>query len=259
MNLPRIFSTLLFSLCALLTLAPAAAAESSKVYELRTYTAAPGKMDAMVARFRDHTVKLFEKHGMVNVGYWVPAEGQPGAGEKLVYLLEYPSREAAAASWKSFGADPQWQEARKKSEEGGRIVAKVDSVYLKATDYTKAMATGAKAGGAPRVFELRTYTAAEGKLADLDARFRNHTVGIFEKVGMTNLGYFHPLDADKGAGSTLIYFLAYPSREAATGAWQKFRDDPDWVKARTASEQNGKLATKVDSLFLQATDFSAIK
>lgn len=257
MKLPRLLSALMFSSCAFAALATAA--DSGKVYELRTYTAAPGKLDALMARFRDHTVKLFEKHGMTNVGYWVPMEGQPGAGEKLVYLLEYPNRDAATAAWKNFGADPVWQEARKKSEEGGRLVTKVDSVYLTPTDYTKLMSAGAKAGGPARVFELRTYVAPEGKLADLDARFRNHTVGLFAKHGMTNLAYFHPADANKGASNTLIYFLAFPSREAATASWQKFRDDPDWVKARTASEQNGKLTEKVESLFLQPVDFSALK
>jgi hypothetical protein len=258
MNPLRSLFALLLSCCALVALAPAAA-DSGKVYELRTYTAAPGKLEGLMARFRDHTVKLFEKHGMVNIGYWVPAEGQPGAGEKLIYLLEHPSREAAAAAWKTFGADQQWQEARKKSEEGGRLVAKVESVFLKPTDYTKAMNAGARAGGAPRAFELRTYTAPEGKLAELDARFRDHTVALFAKHGMTNLGYFHPTDADKGAANTLLYFLAYPNREAAAAAWQGFRADPDWMKARTASEQNGRLTTKVESLYLTPVDFSAIK
>ena len=76
---------------------------------------------------------------------------------------------------------------------------------------------------------------------------------------MTNLGYFHPMDADKGAGRTLVYFLAYPSREAAAAAWKAFRDDPEWVKVRTASEQGGKLTSKVESIYLAPTDFSKIR
>jgi hypothetical protein len=258
MKLPRILSALLISCCAFVALAPAAT-DSPKVYELRTYTAAPGKMEGLMARFRDHTVRLFEKHGMVNVGYWVLADAKPDEEQKIVYLLEYPSREAATASWKTFGADPDWQAARKKSEEGGRIVAKVDSVFLTPADFTKSMSAGAKAGGPARVFELRTYTTPEGKLPDLDTRFRDHTISLFAKHGMTNLGYFHPLDANKGAGKTLIYFLAYPTREAATAAWQKFRTDPEWVKAKAASEQNGALTTKVESVFLLPADFSRVK
>lgn len=245
---------------ACLGVVPSASAASSAtpVYELRTYTVLPGRMPAMLARFRDHTVKLFERHGMVNVGYWIPTDEKDGADTKLIYLLEHKSREAAAASWKAFGADPQWQDARKKSEADGKIVAKADSVFLAATDYSKLMSAG-KDKGAPRVFELRTYVTPEGKLPGLDARFRDHTLALFAKHGMTNLGYFHPTDADKGAANTLIYFLAHASRDAATASWKGFREDPVWLKAREASEKNGKLTTKVESVFLKPADFSAIK
>lgn len=235
-----------------------AADTASPVYELRTYTTLPGRMPALMARFRDHTTKLFEKHGMVNVGYWAPIEAKDGAADKLVYLLAHKSREAAAASWKAFGADPEWKAVAAKSEADGKIVAKVESVYLAATDFAKAMDAGNGKGG-ERVFELRTYTAAEGKLAALDARFRDHTVALFAKHGMTNLGYFHPTDANKGGGTTLLYFLAYPNREAATAAWKGFREDAAWIKARTESEKDGKLTTKVESLYLKPVDFSKIK
>jgi hypothetical protein len=257
MKSPRFVLALLGAVLALA--APVAhAAADGPVFELRTYTATPGKLDTLLARFRDHTVKLFEKHGIVNVGYWVPTDAKDGAGDKLVYLLAHRSRAAAKASFAAFVADPVWKAAQKQSEAGGRIVAKIDSVFLTPTDYTAAMDAGNAAGKA-RVFELRTYAAAEGKLAGLDARFRDHTVALFAKHGMTNLGYFHPVDADKGAGSTLIYFLAHSSREAAAASWKGFRDDPEWAKARTASEANGKLTSKVTSVFLAPVDFSAIR
>ena len=108
---------------------------SSKVYEMRTYTAAEGKFDAVNARFRDHTLKLFEKHGMKNVGYWTPSEG-PLVGTTLVYILEHSSREAARASWAAFSKDPEWQKAKAASEVDGRIVAKAESVFLTATEYS---------------------------------------------------------------------------------------------------------------------------
>ena len=108
---------------------------SSKVYEMRTYTATEGKLDAVNARFRDHTVKLFEKHGMKSVGYWVPSEG-PMAGTTLIYILEHPSREEARKNWAAFSADPDWQKAKAASEVNGRIVAKADSVFMTATDYS---------------------------------------------------------------------------------------------------------------------------
>ena len=112
-----------------------------------------------------------------------------------------------------------------------------------------------------RVFEMRTYYAAPGKLEDLQARFRNHTVKLFEKHGMTNVGYWVPVDEKTGqpSGNTLVYILAYPSLEARTKSWDGFRNDAAWTAARNESEKNGKLVEKVDSVFLKATDYSAIK
>lgn len=252
MKLPRLLLSLILAVFV-----SAAAVVAAPVYELRTYTTMPDKLPALLTRFRDHTTKLFEKHGMVNIGYWTPTDEKDGSANKLVYLLEHKSREAADASWKAFNADPVWQDVRKKSEEAGKIVSKVDRQFLTQTDYAKAMTAGNGMGS--RTFELRTYTTPEGKLADLDARFRDHTIALFKKHGMTNLAYFHPMDADKGAANTLVYFLAFPNRDAATASWKAFRDDPVWVKAKEASEKNGKLTTKTESVFLKPTDFSAIK
>ena len=118
--------------------------------------------------------------------------------------------------------------------------------------------TGAKAASGNHVFELRTYIAAEGKLNDLNARFRNHTLKIFEKHGMKNVVYGVPMDGP-GSKNTLIYLLQHDSRDAAKASWDKFRTDPDWVKARAASEVNGKLTDKVESVFLEPTDYSPMK
>ena len=109
-----------------------------------------------------------------------------------------------------------------------------------------------------RVFELRTYHAYPGKLDPLLARFRDHTVGIFNEHGMRSIGYWLPTD-EPLKGHTLIYMLAFPSRDAATKSWAEFRNDPAWKKVQTASEANGKLVEEVDSVFLDPTDFSNIK
>ena len=106
-----------------------------RVFELRTYHAAPGKMDALNARFRDNTVKLFEKHGMTVIGFWVPTE-KDEAQKKLVYILAYPSMEAAKKSWEGFRADPDWIAARDASEKDGKLVERIESVYLNPTDYS---------------------------------------------------------------------------------------------------------------------------
>lgn len=106
-----------------------------RVYELRTYTAAPGKFDALNARFRDHTVRIFAKHGVKNITYWTPTEG-PLAGNTLIYVIPHASREAAATFWKNFQSDPEWVKARAASVADGPITTKVESVFLTTTDYS---------------------------------------------------------------------------------------------------------------------------
>ncbi len=118
--------------------APASAADApaaGKVYELRVYHANPGKLDALHARFRDHTCKLFKKHGMEVVGFWTPTEGD-GAKNTLYYILAFPSVEAQKKSWQEFRSDPEWIKVKADSEKVGVLVNKVDSTNLKATDYS---------------------------------------------------------------------------------------------------------------------------
>lgn len=112
-----------------------AAASDRRVFEMRKYYALPGRLDALNTRFRDHTTALFAKHGMENIGYWVPTEG-PEAGKVLIYLLAYPSMQAKDAAWKGFRNDPEWKKAREASEKDGKIVEKIESTILKATDYS---------------------------------------------------------------------------------------------------------------------------
>jgi hypothetical protein len=109
--------------------------KDTRIFEMRTYYAAPGKMTALHARFRDHTCKLFEKHGMTIIGFWVPTKPED-AEQKMVYILAFPSKEAAAKSWKDFVNDPDWKKAKAESEKDGTLVTKVDSVYLNPTDYS---------------------------------------------------------------------------------------------------------------------------
>ena len=136
----------ILSLLALFSLVGFAAAADDKktaadtrIFEVRTYYAAPGKMKELHARFRDHTCKLFEKHGMTLIGFWSPVatKKEPNAAEeKMIYILAYPSKEAADKSWKAFQNDPVWKAAREASEKEGKLVTKVDSVYMTPTDYS---------------------------------------------------------------------------------------------------------------------------
>ncbi|HTG44543.1 MAG TPA: NIPSNAP family protein [Verrucomicrobiae bacterium] len=243
-------------LAAFSNLMAADSASSGSVYEMRTYYAPEGKLENLHARFRDHTMKLFEKHGIKNVGYFVPEGENPD--HKLVYFLEFPSRDAAKQSWKDFSADADWQKAWKESEKDGKLVSKVESVYLQPTDYSPRLKIENKG---PRVFELRTYTTPEGKLNDLNARFRDHTMKLFKKHGMENLAYWTKTADQKDPSTTLIYLLGHKSREAAKKSFDSFREDADWVTAKTASEKNGSLTVPngVKSEFLVPTDYSPMK
>jgi hypothetical protein len=108
---------------------------SASIYELRVYHAAPGKLADLHARFRDHTIKIFERHGMKSVAYWAPLD-EPDKSNTLIYILQHPSREAAAANWKAFQDDPEWKSVRDKSEANGKLVEKVDSTYMALTDFS---------------------------------------------------------------------------------------------------------------------------
>jgi hypothetical protein len=107
----------------------------SHVFELRTYHVAPGKMEALQARFRDHTNKIFKKHGMTIIGFWNPTDAKKRDRE-LIYILSFPSREAADKSWQAFRDDPDWKAAKEASEKDGVLVNKVDSVFMTPTDYS---------------------------------------------------------------------------------------------------------------------------
>jgi NIPSNAP protein len=261
----RIF--LFFTLTWLVGIVAMVAADKprdTRCYEMRVYYAAPGKLDELHARFRNHTCKLFEKHGMVNLGYWAPLDNPEN---KLIYVLAYPSREAREKSWHDFNGDPDWQAAYKASEVNGKLVAKVDTHFMTATDYSPEIKPSK--ASEPRTFELRTYTASAGKLDALDARFRDHTVKLFGKHGMENIGYWHLMADQKGAADILIYLLAHKSKEAADASFKAFREDPAWVAARKASEEKagGSLTAEkgmwtakgVDSVFMKPTDYSQMK
>ena len=239
-------------------MAAAVQAADPRCFEMRTYYAAPGKLDALQARFRDHTCTLFEKHGMTNIGYWIPLENPEN---KLVYVLAFPSRTARDQAFKDFGADPEWLATVKTSEAQGKLVLKIVSVFLQATDFSPAIQPSA--GAAPRTFELRTYTCTPHNLPNLLKRFREHTLTLFAKYGMTSIAYWTPAEKTPGADDTLVYLLAHPSKAAAAEAFKAFRADPEWIKVKAESEQaaGGSLTVTngVKSEFLQPTDFSTIK
>ncbi|MCW5558746.1 MAG: NIPSNAP family protein [Verrucomicrobiae bacterium] len=227
----------------------------TRTYELRVYSIAPGKQEALLDRFRHHTLRLFERHGIESIGYWLPVNADD---QRLFFLLRYPNREAREASWKGFTSDPEWQAAQRASEINGALVTKAENPFLVVTDYSPVVRTGNVSNGG--VFEWRTYTTPPGLLPNLDARFRDHTLALFAKHGMRNYAYFHKMADQPAADVSLWYFLTHDSEAAAQASFEAFRQDPVWVAARTASEQaaGGSLTVPngVQSLFLRPTDFS---
>ena len=111
------------------------AQQDGVVFELREYHAAEGKLDDLLARFRNHTITIFKRHGMESVAYWTPTD-DPLKGKTLFYILKHPSREAATANWAAFHDDPEWKSVSAASEVNGKLVEKVESTFLKLTDFS---------------------------------------------------------------------------------------------------------------------------
>lgn len=227
----------------------------SRYYELRIYYPTPGKYDAIVDRFRQYTTKLFEKHGMENIGYWVPTDTTQ---KVLYYLLAYPSRPARDSSWKAFSRDPDWKAVVAKTEANGKLVARVESIFMTESDISPEVKPTRKTP--MRTFELRTYAATPGKLPNLLARFRDHTRKLFRKHDIENIGYWLT-DEKEGAQPRLLYILAHPSEAEGKQHFEAFRKDKRWVKAKANSETEagGSLTTSVESLYLKPTDYSPLQ
>jgi hypothetical protein len=226
----------------------------SKCYELRIYYCETGRLDALISRFENHTTRLFEKHGMTNVGYWVPVTNEKNA---LYYILSYPSLAVRDSSWKEFTNDPEWKSVRAKSEESGKIVTKAESAFLQTTNYSPVWQP--VTAGEERIFELRTYYCYPGKIWDINERFRNYTIRAFEKHGMTNIAYWNTVEKADTIQPKLVYLLANKSPEAARNSFEKFGSDPEIKKVFEASEANGKIVERIESVFLKPLSFSAIQ
>jgi hypothetical protein len=254
--------SLLAASCESLSTTPPPAGPEIGLYELRTYTTNPGKMDALDARFRDHTIGLFRKHGMTPVAFFHVAPAADGkADNRLVYILGYKDRAARDAAWTEFSADPEWQKVYKDSEANGAILVKApDNIFLTAADYSPKL--DMRSAAAPRFFELRTYTANPGKLEDLHSRFRDHTLTIFARHGFTNFLYWRPTGGQPQMENKLVYIVAFPSLAARTEAFQKFSADPEWQKVSQDSNANGPLLAQKDGVVavqLVPTDYSPVK
>jgi hypothetical protein len=196
---------------------------------------------------------LFEKHGMVNMAYWLPSDN---TDNKLVYLLGYQSKEQRDQSWKAFREDPEWQKVWEASKADGPIVDSVVNTFLTYTSYSPKLKIEDKS---PRIFSHRTYYTNEGKLGALHDRFQNHTLEIFKNNGMTNIAYFNLDASHPESKNVLTYFITFPDTTARKNSWKNFSEDPAWKSAYAKSIEHGKLVDSLTAELMIPTSFSPLK
>jgi hypothetical protein len=242
----KILATLLLVFVAAAAIAQP---KDTRFFELRIYYAASGKLDALIARFANNTTRIFEKHGMQNVGYWVPIDNKTNT---LYYILAFPSKQARDDSWKNFGNDPEWKKVAFESEKNGKLVDSVKSVFMTNVDVLTYSIDKAPTGN-DRIFELRTYYTFPGRFPNIVTRFHDHTTKLFEKHGIDNIAYF-------GTDTPyLVYMIANKNEAEHKKEWDEFRTDPEWIKVKEDSEKDGKIVEKVESVFLKPLPFSKIR
>jgi hypothetical protein len=236
---------------------PAARLLDGPVYELRIYQASEGRFQHLIKRFREHTDRIFKKHGLHALGYWIPTDGSVKKRRKFVYLLKHPSRYEAYRNWTNFFNDKEWEKVMDKPEFQGLLSEKPTSIFLTPNDYSApAKNEIARQGGA---FELRTYVVNPGKLPALNDRFRKHTTSLFNKHSIHNVSYWTPFDRPD-RNNTLVYLVHHADRKQADLNWEAFGQDPEWKKVARESQVNGELlARPPERLYLKALDFSPLR
>jgi hypothetical protein len=257
-----VITSLWMSQCVFAAPQPDVTADSPALfqYELQVITAKPGKLPDLHAWFRAHQDDVLAKHGATNIAYLVPV-GE-NLENTLLAIYRYSSLPAVLASSRAIKADPLWKPLDASKEDAGSLVEKAESMALTPMYYSPDFKPTKSAE--PRVFELRTYTCPSmDHLAFLHARFRDHTMKLFEKYGMENLIYWKPRDI-KDSERKLIYLLGHESVAAAKESFAGFRKDPDWLAAKEASEKNagGSLTEKesgVVSEFFVGTEYSPLR
>ena len=249
----------LFTALMLTAIVAAPAAEKdTRIYLLSSMTAKPGKLEEIHALIRDRLMPQLAKLGLPTLGVFVPVENSAG---KVVSISAFANAEAAEKFKDAVENDAEIKTQLAQLHELADDTQKEPPRVLTATDFSPAVKVAA--GPDARVFELRTYTTTPGNLPLLHARFRDHTLALFTKHGMTNLWYWQLTPEQKDAANTLVYLLAHASVEAAKASFDAFRADPDWIAARKASEEKGggslTVPDGVKSVFLKATDYSPLK
>ncbi len=214
------------------------------LYEMRVYDAMPGKLPALNDRFADHTIGFFKDHGIGILGFWT---AEIGTSNQLTYILNFDNMGDREKKFAAFGADKRWQEVRAETESEGPFVSSITNTFMRLTPYSM------EPDVSSNVQELRVYHAMPGKLPALHDRFADHTINLFKKHGMKNVGYW---TEDVGTSNKLVYMLGYSGLGDREKGWAAFGADPDWLKARAASEVDGPLVRRSISTILRRTAYS---
>lgn len=214
--------------------------KEGKLYEMRFYTTNPGKLPDLHARFRDHTLKLFEKHGIENIIYWNVSESPKGSDEDkenlMIYIIAHKNEAAKDASWAAFRSDPEWQAAAKKSEENGKILAKAPrAIFMRETDFSPPDEPASSDAKAPaRLWELRQYNDGAERVPHTVDRFGSGEKEIFTKNGMQTVKFWTATD-----NSAFIYLLAHKDKAASDASWKGFRAEfPEFMKKYQEAHPN---------------------
>jgi hypothetical protein len=236
----------------------------SKLYELRFYKANPGKLEALHTRFRDHTLKLFEKHGMENIIYWNVIEGTKQDGEDalnmMIYVIAHKDEAAREASWKAFMDDPEWKEVYAKSEEGGKILAEAPkSILMRDVDFSPADDVFTTDASESRIYELRQYNDGAARVPFTVDRFGSGEVELFTQAGMQTLKFWRASD-----DSAFIYLLGHKDREAAKSSWGSFMTSfkpfmDKYLAGGKAPKDDLPKGSGIEARYLKTTDYSPKK
>lgn len=233
---------------------------AAEVFELRRYQVPAEKLDSLDERFKQSADGLLRSAGMEPIGYWTAVDPETD-GDNFIYLVRHQDVDAAKTAWDQLAKDPKWL-AAKEAYPVGDLSRPVDQTFLELTDYStdpsdSMTAEDDNAGNPPGLFELRIYQAAQGKLDKLDARFADHTIGLFKKHAIESVAYWHILDSPKSADH-LVYIIRHKDAAAAKQSWSAFVADPDW-KTAAANSGVGRLMQAPESIYMRPTDYSKIR
>ena len=223
--------------------------DDGPVYELRIYAAAEDRLGHLIKRFREHTDRLFRKHKMEPVAYWLPTDGTAKEKRRFVYILKHPSRYAAYRNWNAFTHDPEWKRGVLEQPEFQRLLSgRPESVFLTPNKFLNESTRSNN----PNIYELRIHTAAQGKLTALHQHHRDTGVNLHLKHGIRTLGSWFAFDRPESE-NTMYTLHRHTNRTQADLNWKAIEADPEWRKSR------GNLNTKTERLYLKPMDFSPMR